>query len=79
MLIKGALARLTEALPVPFGTILDGLAQVSAGIYAPAPGILLKALSSLVFQPLFHLFLAGILLMEAAAFFILQPSNSHHR
>ena len=79
MVIKGALARLTEALPVPFGAILDGLAQASAAIDVPAPSFLLTTLSNLVYQPLFYLFLAGLLLMEATAFCILQPSNSHHR
>ena len=79
VVIQRGLARLTESLPFPIGQILDGLAQASAVIHVPAPSFLLTTLGNLVNQPLVYLFLAGLLLMEAAAFCILQPSNSHHR
>ena len=78
VVMQRGLARLTESFPSPIDLILDGLAQASAGVHIPAPSILLDNLNNLMNQPLFYLVLAGLLLLEVTAFFILQPSNSDH-
>jgi hypothetical protein len=78
LVMQRGLARLTESFSSPVDRILDGLAQASAGVLIPAPSNLLDNLNNLVSQPLFYLCLAGLLLLELTAFFILQPNNSDH-
>jgi hypothetical protein len=78
VVMQRGLARLTESFPSPIDLIFDGLAKARAVVDLPAPNILLDNLNNLVSQPLFYLFLAGLLLLEVTAFFILQPSNSNH-